>query len=169
MPAWTQLEPGPPDSGLDYSLVESLLAEARDLLPAEQQSTLALLSRPKVQARLVLDSWDKKDFLEAGKGLRRLLLWDPDRRRVLHADWAIQEGAEFLRRIHLGPKHGEHLLEWVTRIEFKGRELRNQVGPAGWLDLILDSCRQIRKGVWPSDLFIGQPDRAAGNALAEAL
>jgi serine/threonine protein kinase len=42
-------------------------------------------------------------------------------------------------------------------IEFRGREMRNQVGPAGWLDAVLDSCKQIRKGVWPADLLKTTP------------
>jgi serine/threonine protein kinase len=154
---WTQLEPGPPDSGLEYTLVDMLLAEARSLLPGEQHTSLNLLSQPKAQVKRILEAWDKKDFLEAGKGLRRLLLWDPDRRRVLHADWAIRAAPDYLTHVHTGPRPGEHLLDWITALEFKGRELRNQVGPSAWLDTILDSCRQIRKGTWPSDLFVTMP------------
>ncbi len=155
--AWTQLEPGPPDSGLDYTWVDGILAEAAGLLPDEVRSINLLLSHPRQQASLVLEAWGRKDFLEAGKGLRRLLLWDPDRRRVLNADMAIQAAPEFLKRIHQGPQSGEDFPEWITVLEFQGRELRNQVGPAGWLDEILNSCRQIRKGIWPSDLFKTDP------------
>jgi serine/threonine protein kinase len=154
---WTQLEPDPPDSGLEYTLVDSLLAEARELLPSEQLPAMNLLSQPKTHVRRILEAWEKKDFLEADKGLRRLLLWDPDRRRVLNAERAIRAAPDYLTRVHSGPRQGEHLLDWVTALEFRGRGLRNQVGPAHWLDMILNSCRQLRKGVWPSDLFIANP------------
>jgi serine/threonine protein kinase len=155
--AWTLLEPGPPDSSLDYAGIDPLLAEACDLLPEEGRAINALLSHPRAQVKQVLDAWDRKDFLEASKALRLLLLWDPDRRRVLHADRAVQAGPDFLKKVHLGPQQGENFPEWITGLEFEGRELRNQVGPAGWLDEILSSCRQIRKGTWPSDLFKTDP------------
>jgi serine/threonine protein kinase len=154
---WTQLDPGPPDFGLEYTRPEVLLAEAGDLLPEEQRFTLAILNYPKTQVRQVMEAWGNKDFLEAGKGLRRLLLWDPDRRRVLHASRAIQVAPDYLKKVHIGPQSGESVPEWITRVEFQGRELRNQVGPANWLDAILESCQQIRKGVWPSDLFQENP------------
>jgi serine/threonine protein kinase len=32
------------------------------------------------------------------------------------------------------------------------------VGPAGWLDAVLETCRKIRKGIWPADLLTGQPN-----------
>ncbi len=151
--AWSQLDPGPLDTGLSYKAVDAILVEARDVLPKEQQAVQALLNHPKIQVKTVLDAWEKKEFGEAAKGLRRLLLWDPDRRRVLRADQAVQNAREFLRKINHGPESGENLLEWVTTLEFRGRELRNQVGPAGWLDGILGCLGQIRRGVWPSDLF----------------
>ncbi|HVP21947.1 MAG TPA: serine/threonine-protein kinase [Anaerolineaceae bacterium] len=155
--AWTQLEPGPPDSGLDYTGIDPLLAEVGDILPEEGRSIHALLSHPRDQVKQILEAWDRKDFVAASHGLRLLLLWDPDRRRVLHADRAIQSAPEFLKKVHQGPQQGESFPEWITALEFDGRELRNQVGPAGWLDEILKSCRQIRKGVWPSDLFKSDP------------
>lgn len=151
--SWSQLDPGPLDAGLPYTAVDALLADARDVLPNDQQVLRSLLNHPKIQVKSVLDAWEKKDFMEAGKVLRRLLLWDPDRRRVLRADQAVQNAREYLRKINYGPQKGENLLEWVTLQEFQGRELRNQVGPARWLDVILESLRQIRRGVWPSDLF----------------
>jgi hypothetical protein len=32
-----------------------------------------------------------------------------------------------------GPNSGENPSEFVTAMEYEGREMRNQVGPAGWL------------------------------------
>jgi len=154
---WTHLDPGPPDCGLSYNGIKSLLSEANDMLPEELRLILGLLSHPETQAKQVLSDWDEKDFLQASQGLRRLLLWDPDRRRVLAADRAVSAAPEFLNIVHLGPQPGDNFPEWITTLEFRGRELRNQLGPAGWLDGILESCKQIRKGVWPSDLFKGNP------------
>jgi serine/threonine protein kinase len=157
--SWTMLEPGPPDSGLDYNAIDPLLAETAELLPAEGRAIQAILSHPRAQARLILEAWDGKDFLEASQRLRRLLLWDPDRVRVLHAEKAILAAPDFLQKVHLGPQPEDNFPDWITNLELKGRELRNQVGPAAWLDQILDSCKQIRKGVWPSDLFQIDPAR----------
>lgn len=155
---WTQIDPGPPDSRLDYTAIEPLLAEAIELLPDEQRTIRAILNHPKVQVRKILDAWEKQDFFTAGRGLRHLLLWDPDRCRILRAEHAILAAPDFLKRVHLGPLPNENFPDWLTSLEFQGREFRNQVGPAAWLDLILESCKQIRKGAWPSDLFRSNPD-----------
>ncbi len=157
--SWTMLEPGPPDSGLDYTGIDPLLAETGDLLPAEGRAIQAILSHPRAQAQLILEAWNSKDFLEASKRLRRLLLWDPDRVRVLHAEKAILAAPDFLQHVHLGPQPEEAFPDWITNLELRGRELRNQIGPAKWLDQILDTCKQIRKGVWPSDLLRADPVR----------
>ena len=138
--------------------MDILLAEGADILPDEQKMTLSLLSQPKEQVARILEAWGSKDFLEASKSLRRLLLWDPDRRRILKADLAVLAAPDYLKKVHRGPSAGGNFPEWITGLELQGRELRNQVGPAGWLDAILESCRQIRKGVWPSDLFLANPD-----------
>ena len=157
LPGWSQLDPDPPDSGLAYTTVKSVLNSAREILPDDLRSFNNVLASPENQAGQVLSAWAEGDFLRAGQGLRRLLLWDPDRRRVLAADAAVSEAPEFLNRVHLGPQHGDNFPEWVTMLEFRGRELRNRVGPAPWLDAVLESCKQIRKGVWPSDLFKKSP------------
>jgi hypothetical protein len=49
------------------------------------------------------------------------------------------------------------LLEFVTNVEFEGRQIRNQTGPATWLDMILDGLKQLRLGVWPGDLLASAP------------
>jgi serine/threonine protein kinase len=154
---WPQLDPDPPDCGLSYDGIRRVLAEARELLPNELRTLQNVLASSERQAGLVLSAWAQGDFLHAGQGLRCLLLWDPDRRRVLAADRAVSAAPEYLNKVHLGPQPGDNFPEWITTLEFRGRELRNQVGPAPWLDAILESCKQIRKGVWPSDLFKKNP------------
>ncbi len=155
--SWIQLDPGPPDSGLEYTRIDTLLAEGTRVLPEEGRAVSAILEQPKTQVKNVLEAWGKRDFLGARKGLHRLLLWDPDRRRVLRTEQAIQAAPDYLMKVHIGPGSEDIFPDWLTALEFQGRELRNHVGRAGWLDAILESCKQIRKGVWPSDLFRDDP------------
>ena len=154
---WTALDPGPPHAALSYEDVDRLLAQAGGILPAEQQALLRALDQPKLQVSQILEAWSRKDFLAASQGLRQLLLWDPDRRRVLRAERAIQCAPAWLDQVHLGPQPGESLPEFIAHLEFEGRELRNQVGPAPWLDLILESFMAMRKGAWPADLLAQKP------------
>ena len=44
--------------------------------------------------------------------------------------------------------------DFVTRYELEGRELRNQVGPASWLDAILSALRQLRRGSEPTEVMM---------------
>src|SRR5690606_2981792 len=97
------------------------------------------------------------DFDGAIEGLRQILLWDPDRRRVLRARQSLIDTPLWLERVRTGPPPGEPYQSFITDIEFEGRELRNQIGPASWLDLILEGCRQLRRGAWPPDLFASLP------------
>jgi len=154
---WPQLEPDPPDSSLSYAPVHSLLVEISLLLADEGRTTLAAFSHAEAQVKTVLEQWEKRDFLAAAQALHHLLLWDPDRRRVLSAERAVSAAPDFLDAVHIGPKPGDNFPQWITLLEFQGRQLRNQVGPATWLDAILESCKQIRKGAWPADLFKTNP------------
>ncbi len=159
---WTQPDPSPPDGSLEYKAVEPVLAEAIALLPEQPrsslQSSVAALSPPKLQASQVLAAWDDRNFLSARAGLRRLLVCDPDRRRILRADQAILSAPDFLAGVQAGPQAEDNFPEWITSVELRGRELRNQVGGAAWLDAILDGCKHIRKGAWPSDLAFARPE-----------
>ncbi|MDD5368758.1 MAG: hypothetical protein PHQ40_06730 [Anaerolineaceae bacterium] len=158
IPNWTLLDPSPPHSNLLYSDVDALLTAADDLFPNERQAVSISLAQPKAVVQRVIEAWGAEDFLVASRVLRRVLVWDPDRRRVLHAEQAFQSAPEWLKTVHMGPQPGENFPEWITRLEFRGRELRNQVGPAGWLDAVLETCRKIRKGIWPGDLLAGEPN-----------
>jgi serine/threonine protein kinase len=155
---WTQIDPSPPDCGLEYAAVEPVLAEAAGLLPEQHRSILSALGQPKEQVARVLLAWEAHNFLAARDSLRRLLMYDPDRRRILRADQAILAAPDYLARAQAGPQPDDNFAEWITSVELRGRELRNQVGGAAWLDMILDGCKQMRKGAWPSDLALARPE-----------
>ena len=159
---WSQLDPSPPDCCLEYEAVEPVLSEAIGLLSEQHRSTLqssvAALGQPKLQVALVLTAWNGRNFLGARDSLRRLLVCDPDRKRILRADQAVLSAPDFLARVQAGPQADDNFPEWITSVELRGRELRNQVGGAAWLDMILDGCKQMRKGGWPSDLALSRPE-----------
>jgi serine/threonine protein kinase len=151
---WVQVEPPPPYSDLSYDEALPIVDEFERFTPYHLRDQMA---RPIEQARAVLESWGRREFQSAVRGLRLLLLVDPDRRRVLRAEHAIQAAPQWLIRLGGGPAEGEALREFVTSLEFEGRELRNQVGPAGWMDGLLDGLKQMRRGTWPGDLLLAQP------------
>jgi serine/threonine protein kinase len=72
------------------------------------------------------------------------------------ADRALQSTPAWLEKVYLGPRKGE-LQDFMTEMELSGRELRNQVGPARWLDLILEAFAGLRKGSSPADLIAEHP------------
>ena len=154
---WTQTDPHPPHAFLDYDNLSRLVDELQTVLPTEYQMVERLLTQPKAQVRLVMQAWDRKDFIAASQGLRHILLWDPDRRRVLQAERLIIAAPDWLLKVHLGPQNGENFQEFATNLEFDGRELRNHVGPATWLDDILECLARLRKGVWPGDMLASLP------------
>jgi serine/threonine protein kinase len=154
---WTMADPPPPNAFLDYDNLSRTIKELGTILLTEQQLVERQLYRPRVQVRIVLDAWERKEFVTANQGLRHILLWDPDRRRVLRADQLILSAPDWLKRVHLGPPEGENFVEFATDLEFEGREVRNHVGPAVWLDEILTCFSQLRKGVWPTDLITSLP------------
>ena len=154
---WSLIDPPPPHAALDYEDLTRLLQELGPILQNEQQVITRLIARPKVQVQLVLNAWEQQEFVTASQRLRQVLMWDPDRRRVLRADQLMASAPEWLRKIHLGTKDGENYQIFATDLEFEGRELRNHVGPAAWLDEILNGLAQLRKGVWPADILVNLP------------
>lgn len=155
--SWTLVDPHPPQAALDYDYLSRVLKDLGKTLQGEQQVIGRILNQPRSQVQLTLDAWNRKDFVSASQGLRHILMWDPDRRRVILADRLIFSAPEWLQKAHLGPLPGEAFHEFATDLEFEGRELRNHVGPAGWLDEILECLGSLRKGVWPADLLAGRP------------
>ena len=105
----------------------------------------------------MLEDWERGQFALRCEDLRQVLLWDPDRKRVLRAEQALRRLRTGWQKVQQGHAPGQHYQAFVTEIEYEGRDLRNQVGPAGWIDLILEGCRQLRRGAWPPDLFAGMP------------
>jgi serine/threonine protein kinase len=155
---WSQYEPDPPDSGLEYSDIDRMMEAIGDLLPEARQALVKSLDQPKAQAAIVLEAWRRKEFETARRGLRRVFFWDPERRRVFLAERAILAAPTWLEAVQRGPRKGEALLEFATRVELDGRELRNRVGPARWLDLLLDTFRQLRRGARPADVMMEHPE-----------
>jgi serine/threonine protein kinase len=154
---WIQLEPLPPHSGLAYGEIEALFNEVEAVYPGGGYELQRVLEGSRTQVRLILEAWGRKEFVNASRELRQLLVLDPDRRRLLRADQAVQSASDWLLRLQHGPNGGVNLSEFVTALEYEGREMRNQMGPAGWLDGILESLKSIRQGAWPGDLLSGRP------------
>ena len=157
-PRWTQEEPDPPDSGIEYRELERSLEQLSAWLPDAGGLLVRSLEQPRLQARISLDAWERRDFELARRGLRRLLLWDPDRLRVLQADRAIQMAPGWLEEVRRGLTRDEPLSDWIARMELTGRDLRNQVGPAVWLDGLLEAFRQLRKDLDPTDVLVQHPE-----------
>jgi serine/threonine protein kinase len=157
IPNWMAVDPNPPFASLNYADIDALLLDIGAVLPDGQQSIGRALTQPRVQVSLVLDAWSRKEFVTASKALRQVMLWDPDRRRLLRADQALLAAPNWLKKVHLGPRRGETLEDFVTDLEFEGRDLRNTVGPAPWLDMILEGCKKLRRGAWPSELIASSP------------
>ena len=155
---WRELEPDPPNSGLDYLEIETLLDEIQECLPESVIALERALNQPRAQVKIILSAWENQEFETARRGLRRLLLWDPDRRRILTTDRAIQRAPIWLAELRQGPPESQDLLEFITRLEYSGRELRNQVGAAPWLDLFLNALAALRKGRQPFDLLLESPE-----------
>lgn len=154
---WTMVDPPPPHSFLDYDNLSRTIKELGTILLTEQQLVERQLYHPRAQVKIVLDAWERKEFVAASQELRPILLWDPDRRRVLRADQLIFSAPDWLKRVHLGPLEEENFVVFATNLEFEGRELRNHVGPAAWLDEILTCFSQLRKGFWPTELLLNLP------------
>lgn len=151
---WSEVEPDPPDSGIDYRDIERYLPLVLETLPIPAQTLANALNQPQAQAKIVMDAWGRREFDTARNGLRRILLWDPDRLRLLQADRAIQFASVWLEALRRGPRREEALQDFVTRLELEGRDLRNQVGPAPWLDALLEALSRLRKGAEPANVLM---------------
>jgi serine/threonine protein kinase len=154
---WREVDPAPPNSGINYGEVDGLLEEIEAILPGSRESFGKVLAQPKAHSAIVLDAWERKDFETARQALRRLLLWDPYRRRLLKADRIIKDAPQWLQDVRNGAKKDEPFYDYLTSTELAGRNLRNRVGPAEWLDTILDALKRLRKGTRPADLIMDHP------------
>jgi serine/threonine protein kinase len=155
---WKEIEPAPPDSGIEYNDIDNLVNEIETILPGTQQELDKTLAQPKAQARIVMDAWRGKEFDTGRRGLRNMLIWDPQRWRVLTAERAFRRASRWLLQVRQGAQGEEPFQDFLIQVELSGRELRNQVGPARWLDLILDTLKQLRSGARPADLIMLHPE-----------
>lgn len=155
---WKELEPAPPHSGIAYTDVESYLEGVEAILPGTRQAIESALIQPKAQAEIVLDAWDRKEFEMARRGLRQILLWDPDRHRLLAADRVIAKAPEWLGRVRQGPPKDVPFHDFLTEVELAGRNLRNRIGPATWLESLLEALKSLRKGTRTADLLLNRPE-----------
>jgi serine/threonine protein kinase len=154
---WVEAEPDPPNSGLEYNEIEEQLDWIGSIEPAGKEDLARVLNQPIALVNFVLDCWGRREFETARRGLRKLFLWDPDRQRVFLADLAIAKAASWLANIQNGPEGDESLLEFIARNELRGREMRNQVGAATWLDQCLGALNKLRKGGSPADILLEFP------------
>jgi serine/threonine protein kinase len=155
---WKEIEPSPPNSGIGYTDVDSLIDPIEDLLPGMRSKLDKALTQPKAQVDLVLNAWEHKDFELARRGLRSILVWDPDRLRLLTAEKAIGTAPEWLARVRRGAGKDEPFYDYLTSVELEGRTLRNQVGPSKWLDETLEAFKRLRRGTRSVDLMIEYPE-----------
>jgi serine/threonine protein kinase len=151
---WIQYEPDPPFSGIGYQEIERYLEIAQALMPEAARALVLSLDQPRAQVQIVLDAWEQKDFETARRALRRVLLWDPDRSRLLSADRALEAAPAWMAEVKRGLTRDEPLQDLSTRLELVGRELRNQVAPAVWLDALLDAFKQLRRGADPTEVLV---------------
>ena len=154
---WVQLDPFRPYSGLAYTDLDLLIDEIDREMPGAYIEMTRSLEPARELVSSALNAWNRREFSTAGRAVHSILIWDPDRRRLLRADQALQEAPEWLHRLRTGPPPGLGLQNFVTDLEFEGRALRTQVGPAGWLDSLLDALKALRNGTWPGDLISSQP------------
>ncbi len=155
---WKEIEPCPPNSGIDYSEVDSVIGPIEDLLPGAREEIEKSLTQPKAQVDLVLNAWEHKDFELARRGLRSILVWDPDRTRLLTAEKAIQAAPQWLARVRKGADKDEPFYDYLTSVELAGRTLRNQIGSSKWLDETLEAFKCLRRGERTADLMIEYPE-----------
>lgn len=155
---WKELEPDPPNAGIEYNDVQGMLEDLEQAVPGIRDGLDKALEQPGAQVQIILDAWRRMDFDTARRGLRILLLWDPHRRRLLTADRAISSASRWLVRVRTGIRNGDSLQDFLPQVELAGRELRSQVGSAPWLDSILDALKKLRSGVKPADLIMEHPE-----------
>ncbi len=146
LPRWTEVEPPPPFSGLDYRDVTLLAQEIGAVYPAAARYLERSIYQPSAQIHIILDAWDRKEFDVMNRALRRLLLWDPQRLRVLRVIELMDTLQPWLDALAEGPAGSEGVLAYGTRHEVIARDLRSRIGPTAWLDRVLGVLKLLRQG-----------------------
>ena len=158
---WAQIKPSPPNSGVSYADIDGLTGSIETILPGTREKLDNALSQPKAQAAIILSAWERRDFETARQALRRLLLWDPYRRRLLQTDRALGSAPQWLSSVRNGSGNDEPFYDYLTSVELTGRNLRNEIGGAQWLDQILDVLKRLRKGSRAADLVMDNAEISA--------
>ncbi|MEM5775508.1 MAG: hypothetical protein AAGU05_10955, partial [Anaerolineaceae bacterium] len=146
LPRWKEVEPPPPFSGLDYRDVALLSQEIAAVYPTASRYLERSIYQPSAQIRIILDAWERKEFEVMNRALRRLLLWDPERLRVLRVIELMETVQPWLDALAQGPVGAEGVLAYGTRHEVVARDLRSRIGPATWLDRLLGVLKLLRQG-----------------------
>jgi serine/threonine protein kinase len=154
---WREIDPAPPNSGIAYEEFNTLINDIEAACPGTRGKLEKTLAQPRAQVEIVLDAWDHKEFELARRGLRMLHVWDPERRRLLQADRALVAAPQWLSLVNQGAGADEPFYDYITTVELAGRRLRSQIGPAGWLDTILEAFKALRKGSKHADLIMDHP------------
>jgi serine/threonine protein kinase len=77
---------------------------------------------------------------------------------LLTAEKAIAAAPGWLSRVRKGASKDEPFYDYLTSLELAGRNLRNQVGGAKWLDKTLEAFKRLRRGTRSVDLMIEYPE-----------
>ncbi len=143
---WTSPHPLPPHSTIAYHEVDELTPIIAKLNPMASEIILSALAAPKQTLEAVLESWENLDFPHVEQGLRALTLLDPSRKRLATAMTSLRTLSAWLTAVHNGPNKDESVLEYATRLEVQGRELRRTIAPAAWLEAIIQALSLLRRG-----------------------
>jgi serine/threonine protein kinase len=151
---WVELEPDPPLADIRYDELKDNIHLLENYIPNSLSELSNAISNTILQVDFILEKWDKKEFGSARLGLRELLLLDPERIRVFSADRAMQSAQEWVDIVKRGPAKDESLIEFITRCEIEGREIRIRTGPASWLDTNLSILRELRNNIDPTEALM---------------
>jgi hypothetical protein len=85
------------------------------------------------------------------------LLWDPDRRRLLRAEQALLAAPGWLKKFILARAAAKpwKILSPTWNSKAATCAIRSAQPP--WLDMILEGCKKLRRGTWPTELIASSP------------
>ncbi len=63
-----------------------------------------------------------------------------------------------MSKVHQSVRKDKPFYDFLTETELEGRDLRNRIGPAPWLDLILKALKLLRMGTRPVELVMEHPE-----------
>jgi hypothetical protein len=137
---WEKYEPSWPEADIRYSDIETFLSGIIDLFPSDVQQVLANLSfkNAKKQVEFVLDAWENEKFDNAVELLRKVIVWDPNRFRIIKAADTIVEAQDWLVKfVRKGPQGQDDWNDYVLSVITKGTNFIAYIGPTTWLTNIV--------------------------------